>query len=74
MAKGQYGVALGAVAEHQRQFPRGRLWEESEALRIKALVGLGKAAQAREAAESFRARYPRSVLLRRIDGSVATSP
>lgn len=68
LAKGEYASALDTVAEHQRRFPKGQLWEESEALRIRALAGLGKSSQARQAADRFGERYPRSVLSRSIDG------
>jgi hypothetical protein len=51
------------IAEHARKFKDGRLSEEREALRVKALAGLGRSGEARRAANSFRARFPRSVLL-----------
>ena len=49
--------------EHARLFKDGRLAEEREALRVKALAGLGRSEEARRAAAAFRARFPRSVLL-----------
>jgi hypothetical protein len=62
VAAGRFSAALDSVAEHERRFPAGRLREERDALRVKALAGLGRSDDARGAAERFRARYPRSVL------------
>jgi len=62
VASGDFSAALRAVANHQRRFPAGRLQEEREALRVKALSGLGRSDEARRAAERFRERFPRSVL------------
>jgi hypothetical protein len=55
--------ALAVVAEHRRRFPNGRLAEEREALRVRALGGAGRTSEARAAAASFAERFPRSVLL-----------
>jgi hypothetical protein len=63
VARGDFASSLSAIAEHARRFPNGALVEEREALRVKALAGLGRASEARRAAASFRARFPRSVLL-----------
>ena len=63
VARGDFAAALSPISEHTRLFRNGRLVEEREALRVKALVGLGRAEDARHAAAAFRARFPRSVLL-----------
>jgi TolA-binding protein len=63
IARGDFGGALGAIAQHQREFPRGQLTEEREALRVRALWGMGQHSQAESAANAFRKRYPRSGLL-----------
>ncbi len=63
VARGDFAAALSPITEHTRRFKNGRLVEEREALRVKALVGLGRSEEARHAAAAFRARYPRSVLL-----------
>lgn len=55
--------ALAVVAEHRRRFPNGRLAEEREALRVRALIGAGRTSEARSAASAFAERFPRSVLL-----------
>jgi len=62
VAKGNDSTALDAILEHQRRFPAGRLREEREALRVKALAGLGRKDEARRAAERFKTEFPRSVL------------
>jgi hypothetical protein len=62
LAKGEGAMALSAIAEHQRRFPGGRLREEREALRVKALMSLGRGDEARRAAERFKTEFPRSVL------------
>ena len=58
-----FAAALPPIAEHARRFKNGRLAEEREALRVKALVGLGRMEDARRAAAGFKARFPYSVLL-----------
>ena len=63
VARGDFAAALTPLAEHTRLFKNGRLVEEREALRVKALMGLGRSEEARRAAAAFRARFPRSVLL-----------
>ena len=74
VASGEFSSALAAIAEHQRRFPAGRLGEEREALRIKALVGLGRKDEARHAADRFRERFPRSVLSTKIEETVRPEP
>ena len=63
VARGDFAAALSPITEHARRFRNGRLVEEREALRVKALMGLGRSEEARHAAAAFRARFPRSVLL-----------
>jgi hypothetical protein len=70
----RFSAALDSIAEHERRFAAGRLREERDALRIKALAGLGRGDDARAAAERFRARYPRSVLLPGIEAATRRGP
>ena len=63
IGQGDYGAALAAIAQHRREFPNGQLSEEREALRVRALWGLGQRPAALAAAKVFRRRYPRSGLL-----------
>ncbi len=60
---GNFAGALAAIAEHVRRFRHGRLVEEREALRVKALAGLGRHEDAQRAAVGFHARFPHSVFL-----------
>jgi hypothetical protein len=62
VSAGSFASALSSIAAHERRFPNGRLAEEREALRVKALRGLGRADDARRAAAEFRRQFPRSVL------------
>jgi hypothetical protein len=74
VARGDFAAALSPIAEHTRRFKNGRLVEEREALRVKALGGLGRTGEARHAAAAFRARFPRSVLLPAVSQMPAAGP
>ena len=63
VAREDFGTAMQLLAEHGRRFRKGRLVEEREALRVKALASLGRRGDARRAAAQFEARFPRSPLL-----------
>jgi hypothetical protein len=63
LSRGDHAVALAALDQHRREFPNGQLSQEREALRVRALWGLGQKAAAMAAANAFRKRYPRSALL-----------
>jgi hypothetical protein len=67
VASQDFASALAAITAHQRRFPSGKLTEEREAMRVKALLGLGRIAEAQSAGSAFRVRFPRSALLGRID-------
>jgi hypothetical protein len=67
VARQDYGSALAAIAEHRRRFPSGKLAEEREALRVKALLGLGRDGEAKSAGGAFRERFPQSALRGRLD-------
>jgi hypothetical protein len=62
-----FAGAMGPIAEHARRFKHGRLAEEREALRVKALSSLGLRDEVRRAAEAFEARFPRSPLVPVVD-------
>jgi len=72
VTRGDFAKALSAIGEHQRLFPSGKLAEEREALRIKALLGLGRTGEAQRAGATFRARFPHSALRKRIDEMLGT--
>ncbi len=65
-AAGNLSQALTLVEEHGRRFPGGRLAEEREALRVRALANSGRTQEADRAAKAFAARFPRSVFLPRL--------
>ena len=65
-----FANALRLLAEHGRRFPNGRLAEEREALRVRALNSSGQSETARRAAHAFAARFPHSVLLSRTMATV----
>jgi hypothetical protein len=67
LARKDYAFVLASVAEHQRRFPAGRLAEEREALRVKALLGLGRDAEAKHAGTAFQKRFPDSALGPRVE-------
>jgi hypothetical protein len=72
--RGDYSHVLTILAEHQRIHPDGRLSEEREVLRVEALVGLGRASEARRVAARFRERFPRSVLAGKVDEILTSLP
>jgi hypothetical protein len=61
-----FSGALRLVAQHAHRFPNGRLTEEREALRVRSLAGAGHRDEARLAFATFARRFPRSVLLSRL--------
>jgi hypothetical protein len=63
VAREDYAAALPPIAEHARRFKNGRLTEEREALRVKALAGVGRVDEAQRVADAFRTRFSTSVLL-----------
>jgi hypothetical protein len=71
-ARRDYATVLSVAAEHERNFPGGRLSEERQVLRVKALVGLGWADEARRVGASFRRQFPHSVLRQTVDEMLAS--
>ncbi|HEY8923804.1 MAG TPA: hypothetical protein VIU64_05435 [Polyangia bacterium] len=70
-----FSTALTLVSEHARRFPKGNLAEQREALRVRSLSGAGRGEDAHRAAAAFTHRFPRSVLLSRIeDGAESPVP
>jgi hypothetical protein len=65
-ASREFTDTLALVAEHGRRFPSGRLAEEREALRVRALAGAGRTEESRRAAAAFTSQFPRSILLPRL--------
>jgi hypothetical protein len=73
-AREDFLLALQLLDEHARRFRRGRLAEEREALRVRALVGLGRRDDARRAAADFGLRFPLSPLALPISQMVDAPP
>jgi hypothetical protein len=72
--RGEYAAVLVMIAEHERRYPAGRLSEEREVLRLRALLGLRRHNEARQTAARFRRDFPQSVLLPRVEEMLAASP
>jgi hypothetical protein len=62
--------SLRLTEEHSRAFPTGTLVPESEVLTIEALAQLGRLSEARARFAAFRARYPQSPHLARLEGLI----
>ena len=73
-ARGDHAAVLAITTEHELRYPDGHLCEEREALRLRALTGLGRGHEAREAAGRFRRAFPRSVLLSKLNDMLVSSP
>ena len=67
--QGNMAAAIGALALHARDFPRGQHAPERDKMWIDALIGLGRKDEACTRAESFRRAYPRSGYLPAIEAS-----
>ncbi|HJL19504.1 MAG TPA: hypothetical protein RMH99_27830 [Sandaracinaceae bacterium LLY-WYZ-13_1] len=55
------------LRRHARRHPSGSLSEERDALRIRALIELGRITEARDEAERFFAEHPRSLFRRGLE-------
>ncbi|WP_146648570.1 hypothetical protein [Labilithrix luteola] len=58
--------ALAMTRDHSSLYPRGVLLQERDVIAIDALARLGRLAEARTRAAEFRAQYPKSAHLARI--------
>lgn len=67
--QGNMAVAIQALADHARDFPRGQHAAERDKMWIDALIALGNKDEACKRAESFRRAYPRSGYLSTIEAS-----
>ncbi|WP_437736499.1 hypothetical protein [Sorangium sp. So ce1335] len=61
------GSALALTLEHARRFPTGALGQEREIIAIRALLALGRAAEARARAASLLERFPGSAYRGRLE-------
>ncbi len=62
LARGNAAGALARLDRYARAYPRGRLDQEAEVLRIDALAESGRLEQSRARAREFLRRHPNSVL------------
>jgi outer membrane protein assembly factor BamD (BamD/ComL family) len=58
LAAGRPAQTLAVLEEYERHFPQHRFAPEALYLRMEALMSLGRAAEARLAAERLLANYP----------------
>ncbi len=61
------GGALALVSECERLFPTGDMGQERAMIEMTALLRLGREAEARQKKTRFRAAYPRSAYLPRLE-------
>jgi hypothetical protein len=73
LAAGRAGAALALLDEHARRFPSGALAEERSAVQVLSLCALGRVEEAKQVADAFVSRAPRSPLLPRLRGSCASA-
>lgn len=64
---GRSADALAAVDSHVRAFPKSALAQEREAIAIEALVNLGRMPEAKTRIDRFRAAWPTSTHLLRLE-------
>jgi hypothetical protein len=63
---GNPSAALKLVAEHSRDFPRGRLGAEADLIAAQSLLAMGKVAAAKARAEASLQRYPGGLYARQL--------
>jgi hypothetical protein len=71
---GDTAMGMDKLSRHTRQFPRGALAEEREALAVDALVATGRYQEARRRADAFRARYPGSLFAPSVAAALQAIP
>ncbi|MEM6994930.1 MAG: tetratricopeptide repeat protein, partial [Myxococcota bacterium] len=64
--RGAYKTATTLLRTHKREYPRGALAQDREALRAIVLCNSGKAKAGRAAATRFARRFPDSVHTKRV--------
>ncbi len=72
-ASHDFANALVLLAEHGRRFPKGRLAEEREALRVRSLARAGRGDEARRALASFANRFPHSAFRPRLQAAASST-
>jgi hypothetical protein len=74
LARSKPADALALLSRHQREFTKGRMVEERQALTILSLVADHQVGAARANAAKFRREFPNSMLLRTIDAAIEAAP
>lgn len=74
IARGQGSAAIALLERHAKDFARGRLGEEREALWIRALVASGRIDDARARAARFKRSFPRSLQLPAFEETLGPLP
>jgi outer membrane protein assembly factor BamD (BamD/ComL family) len=74
MTERRYEDALRKIERHLREYPRGRLAPEREALAVQALVGAGRYDEARRRGADFAERFPRSIFRSVVDSTLLSIP
>jgi hypothetical protein len=74
LVKGDHDAAIANLRRHARGFAEGQLAEERDALLIRALVGKGQYAQARERASRFHRLHPRSLFAGVVEQAMQSIP
>ncbi len=59
-------AALKLIAEHSRDFPKGRLGAEADLIAAQSLLAMGKVSAAKARAEASLQRYPRGLYARQL--------
>jgi TolA-binding protein len=59
--------ALALCNDHAKRFPNGMVAQECEVIAVEALVKTGRTEEARKRAARFKARFPGSASIRRLD-------
>jgi len=74
IANGQPQNAVDLVERHAREFPRGRLVEEREALAVRALVKASRYEEARKRGIAFKATWPLSLAMPAVNAALESIP
>jgi len=67
LRSGRPAEALALCNDHAKRFPNGMVTQECEVIAVEALVKTGRKGDARKRADRFKARFPGSAAIRRLD-------
>jgi hypothetical protein len=74
LANGESAPALAAVLRHEKEYPKGALVEEREALAIKALVLAARYDEARTRAARYQRAFPNGLMQPAVESALRTIP